>query len=148
MKSKGLIAVGAILLMVIAVGCSSNKTTAPANTNGLTLSSDANNNRFDTTDPTIPVVMDLKPTWITLRGTYLTDGSCVCLQLSKEQYLELDVNTNVPGGIPSGSMVQVIGRYGTTPGSRCQLSQVFRVASIQIMGSDHTEPVIDQGGNK
>ena len=148
MRVKGLITIGAILLMVIAVGCSSNKTTAPANTNGFTLSNDVSNSRFDTNDPSIPVVMDLKPTWVTLRGNYLIEGACVCLQLTKEEYLELDINTNVPGGIPNGSLVQVVGRYATTPGSHCQLAQVFRVASIQIMDSDHTEPAMQQGGNK
>lgn len=141
MKAKGLIVMGAILMMVIAIGCSNSRTTAPVVANDqLAISSDANNGRFDNSDSSIPVIADLKPIWITLRGDINYHGTqCVTLKIGENNYVELDFSINSPNRLPNGTPVQVVGRYASTPGSRCQFIKIFQVSEITILsGENHT----------
>jgi hypothetical protein len=142
MKAKGLIVLSAILMMVIAIGCSNSRTTAPINANDqFAISGDANNGRFDNSDPSVPVVAGGNPIWITLRGNIAYQGTqCVTIKLPDETYLELNIKTNTPIRIPNGSAVLVIGNYTMTPGGRCEIYKTFDVSSIKLIGenANHT----------
>jgi len=139
MKAKGLIVIGAILMMVIAVGCSNSRTTAPVASNDqLTITSDANNGRFDNSDPGTPVITNNNPNWITLRGNVIYMGSkCTTLRVANTpnggDYIELSFASNSPTRLPNGTLVQVIGNFNITDDSRCQIYKVFHVYKMSVL---------------
>jgi hypothetical protein len=135
MKAKGLIVIGAIVMMVIAVGCSNSRTTAPVvNTDQLTLPGDANNGRFDTNEPNIPIVADYKPIWVVLRGNIIYQGTkCTSLKLPNNEYLELSFPYNSPERLPNGTEVQVMGNYAVTGEFRCEIYKLFRVSTLTVL---------------
>jgi len=143
MKAKGLIVISAIVMMVIAVGCSNSRTTAPVVSNDqLTISSDANNGRFDNSEPNVPIVADHKPIWVFLRGNIIYQGTkCTSLKLPNNEYLELNFVVNSPERLPQGTEVRVMGNYAVTGDMHCDLNKLFRVEALTVIGQgdNHTD---------
>jgi hypothetical protein len=143
MKAKGLIVISAIVMMVIAVGCSNSRTTAPVVSNDqLTISSDANNGRFDNSEPNVPIVADYKPIWVFLRGNIIYQGTrCISLQIQKNEYIELSFAVNSPQRLPQGTEVRVMGNYAVTGDMHCDLNKLFRVEVLTVIGQgdNHTD---------
>ena len=139
MKARGLIVIGAIVMMVIAVGCSNSRTTAPVvNNDQFTLSSDANSGRFDDSNVNVPIVADFKPIWTILRGNIIYQGTkCTSLKLPNNEYIELSFPTNSPERLPNGTEVQVLGNYPLTGEFHCQIYKLFNVSTMTVIGGDN-----------
>jgi hypothetical protein len=143
MKAKGLIVIGAIVMMVIAVGCSNSRTTAPVASNDqFTISSDANNGRFDNSEPTVPVIADYKPIWVFLRGNIIYQGTkCTSIRLANNEYVELNFAANSPERLPQGTEILVMGNYPITGELHCNIYKLFRVTTLTVVGQgdNHTD---------
>jgi hypothetical protein len=139
MKAKGLIVISAIVMMVIAVGCSNSRTTAPVASNDqFTISSDANNGRFDNSDPNVPIVADIKPIWTILHGNIIYHGTnCISLKMPNNLYIELSFPYNSPQRLPQGTEIQVTGSFAITGYSHCQTLKVFNVTALTIVGDNN-----------
>jgi hypothetical protein len=150
MKAKGLLTAGAILLMVIAIGCSNgSRTTAPVNSTDIfTLPNGTDISRIENGGSSVPTIESTKPTWVAVRGIYSFDQfGCVSLQLNKYDYIELSFIVNSPIDIANGTPVEIRGNYSLIPGTRCQLPKRFIVTSITALTDNHTPPPPSMGGD-
>jgi hypothetical protein len=144
MKIKTLLALCAIFATIVAVGCSnSGRTTAPDNSiASLNMPNGVDNNRFEQA-ASLAEVQGPESGDDVLVGTYDRDAlGCASLQISKNLYVELQFATTQPLHLENGAVLEVVGIYNLTPGGRCQLSGVFNVYKMTVLGyRSHKESV-------
>jgi hypothetical protein len=142
MKAKSLLVIGAILALVIAVGCSNtSRTTAPVNTTeSFNMPNSGDINRFDN-DQSTPVIQGNNPDWSTLTGVFNRDkNGCISLRVEKETYIELAFVRSVPADTPNGAKVKVKGYYNMLPGGHCQLQKSFSVTDLSLYDDTNGTP--------
>jgi hypothetical protein len=143
MNSRALLVLGAILALVIAVGCSNgSRSTSPNGTlSTFNLSNDASVNRFDTTEPVV-TSDDARIPWVTLRGSYSIDESgCQTLSLKERELVELSFEVSTPIQIQDGAYVEIRGFYAATPGYICNLANLFMVTQYTVLGNRHSDNI-------
>jgi hypothetical protein len=132
MRGKSILALGAFLVLIIAIGCSNGgRTTTPGNTvESLNLPNNQDINRFEPVSNT-PVVAANK---ISVNGTYYIDhAGCSKLQIFKGDLIELDMGHVSSKPLKSGTVVMVYGQIGTGPGTRCNLQKAFIVDELKVL---------------
>jgi hypothetical protein len=148
MKSRILLASGAILICLIAIGCANNdRSTAPANSmSTLNLPGDEGFNRIDF--PGSGPVTNRRPPWIALRGQYFRDEiDCETIVVKSDEHIELLMQAEVPANPENFDRIEVRGVYSTDPGYVCGLPNMFVVYELNVLPENHADPVGDIGGS-
>jgi hypothetical protein len=148
MNSKTLLVIGAILALVMAIGCSNNsRTTAPAGVdNTLTLPNDDAASRFNS-EQTQGVPDPSSLPIITKVGIYnRTERGCQTLRivngadLADDEYIELTFSPETPKDLEIGSLLLVKGNYHQYPGGYCMLPTSIEVQSVYVLSASHSDP--------
>jgi hypothetical protein len=136
MRTKTLIALGAILAMAFAIGCSNySRTTSPTNT-----VSDVPGLGFRMTGTVHEGTGTPPPTYEELRGLYFQEKTgCIYIQLAKDKFAELNFLISVPIQPKDGTPVSVKGTWSVLPSSHCGIGPAFDVVAMTVLISDRTD---------
>jgi hypothetical protein len=155
MKSNLVLVIGAIMALIIAVGCSNDsRTTAPAGVdNSFNLPNGDSVNRFsDELALSRPQPIGGDPVISKIGFYHITARGCQSIQIKNdseiqpEEYIELTFNTPERLDIESGSLVLVKGEYHRYPGNFCMLPTSIQVEVIQTLAESTSDPVEQPSG--
>jgi hypothetical protein len=136
MRTKLILALGAIAILIIAVGCSNGgRTTAPGNNiESLNLPNGNDVNRFNG-PATVPEVLSDGSNGSFL-GTYQMESlNCRSLQIDNKTRVELQFNVEPSVPLINGMVIRVWGGMIEGPGTRCHYSKYIVVNSYKIFST-------------
>ena len=143
MRFTSLIAIAAIIMLIAAVGCSNNgRATGPMDNSSqsLQLNGDGTNSARFENSPAVPDITPNLQDVDVITGYYHYDSKnqCRSIMISKDNFVELVSQSNIPIRIKNGSLVHAYGNYNAVPGYHCQYSVSFTFQELVIARSNST----------
>ncbi|HBC47483.1 MAG TPA: hypothetical protein DEO84_09485 [candidate division Zixibacteria bacterium] len=136
MSMKSILALGAIAILIIAVGCSNGgRTTAPGNNvESLNLPNGNDVNRFDGPATVSEAITDnLNNSFV---GTYHIESlNCRSLEIDKYTRVELQFQVEPNTPLVNGMVLRVWGSLIQGPGTRCSYSKYLVVNSYKVLST-------------